>query len=119
MASAQFKIPLSTLSSHVLNSLNINEGRPPALSHDEEKYSVYLISTLQEWGQLSICADILICTHEYAGIMNLQARFACSSPTKVRYYSFLKRWKNYFKIMESSSSENVRAKSVSLTMIDE
>ena len=71
MASAQFKIPLGTLSSHVLNSLNINAGRPPALFHDEEKYLVYLISILQEWGQLSTCADILKYTHEYVEVMDL------------------------------------------------
>ena len=119
MASAQFKIPLGTLSSHVLNSLNINAGRPPALSHDEEKYLVYLISTLQEWGQLSTCADILKYTHEYVEIMDLKTRFPCGYPTKDWYYSFLKRRKNYFKVMKSSSLENVRAKSVSLTIIDE
>ena len=119
VASAQFKIPLGTLSSHVLKSLNINAGRPPALSHDEEKYLVYLISTLQEWGQLSTCADILKYTDEYVEVMDLQARFPCGYPTKDWYYSFLKRWNNYFKVMKSSSLENVRAKSVSLTIIDE
>ena len=96
VASPQFKIPSGTLSSHVLNSLNINARCPLALSHDEEKYLVYLISTLQEWGQLSTCADILKRTHEYIEIMDLQARFTCGSPTKDWYYSFLKRWKNYF-----------------------
>ena len=79
---------------------------------------MYLISTLQEWGQLSTCADILKYTHEYVEIMNLQARFTCGSPTKDWYYSFLKRWKNYFKVMKSSSLGNVGAKRVSLTIID-
>ena len=51
--------------------------------------------------------------------MDLQARFPCGYPTKDWYYSFLKRWKNYFKAMKSSSLENVCAKSVSLTTIDE
>ena len=51
-ASAQFNIPLRTLPSHILNSLNINVRRPLALSHDEEKYLVYLIAALQEWAQL-------------------------------------------------------------------
>ena len=118
MASAQFKIPLGTLSSHVLNSLNINAGRPPALSDDEEKHLVHFISTVQEWGQLSTSAAILKYTHEYLEIMNLQARITCGSPTKDWYYSFLKRWKNYFKVMKSSSLENVGAKSVSLIIID-
>ena len=118
MASAQFKIPLGTLSSHVLNSLNINVGRPPALSDDEEKHLVHFISTVQEWGQLSTSAAILKYTHEYLEIMNLQARITCGSPTKDWYYSFLKRWKNYFKVMKSSSLENVGAKSVSLTIIN-
>ena len=107
------------MSSPVLNSLNINARCLPALSHDEEKYLVYLISTSQEWRQLSTCADILKYTHEYVEIMDLQARFACGYVTKDRYYSFQKRWKNYFKIMKSSSLENVRAKIVSLTIIDE
>ena len=119
VASAQFKIHLGTLSSHVLNSPNINAGRRPALSHDKDKYLVYLISALQEWGQLSTCADILKYTHKYLEIMDLQARFACGYPTKDWYYSLLKRWKNYFKVMNSSSLENVRAKNVSLTIIDE
>ena len=110
MAGIQFKIPLGTLSSRVLNSLNINAGHSPALFHDEKKYLVYLISTWQEWGQLSTYADILKYTHEYVEIMNVQARFGCGSPTKDRYYSFLRHWKNYFKIMKSSSLENVRAK---------
>ena len=51
--------------------------------------------------------------------MDLQAHFACGYRTKDWYYSFPKRWKNYFKVMKSSSLENVRVKSVSLTIIDE
>ena len=71
MASAEFKIALDTLSSLVLNSLNINAGRPAALSNDEEKYLVQLISTLQEWAHLSTCADILKYTDEYVEMMDL------------------------------------------------
>ena len=51
--------------------------------------------------------------------MDLQAHFACGYRTKDWYYSFPKRWKNYFKVMKSSFLEKMHGKSVSSPIIDE
>ena len=52
-ASAQFNVPLGTLSTHVLNTNLKNIGRPPTLTIEQERDLVNVIITLQEWGQLS------------------------------------------------------------------
>jgi hypothetical protein len=117
-ASTDFNIPLSTLSSHVLRTHKPNRGHPPALSRKEEEYLVKLIVTLQEWGQLSTCNDVLKYTHEYIEIMDFKSRFVNGSPTKDWYYGFIKRWNNDLKVMFSSSLENARAKGVTPDVID-
>jgi hypothetical protein len=116
--STEFNVPLATLSAHVLNELKPKSGRPPALSNEEEKHLVNLIITLQEWGQLSTCHDVLKYAEEYVEYMDLRSRFANGSPTKDWYYGFLKRWKNELKIMVSSTLENARAKGVTPEIID-
>ena len=117
-ASNCFKIPLSTLSSYVSCPNKPKIGHPPALSKQEEQYLVDLIITLQEWGQLSTCSDVLKYTEEYIDIMNLKSRFVNKSPKKDWYYGFLRRWNNELKIMVSHSLENARAKGVTQDIID-
>ena len=113
-----FKIPLGTLALHMHRTPKPTSGRPPALSKEEEKYLVHLIVTLQEWGQLSTCKDILKYAEEYIEILDLKHRFINGSPTKDWYYSFLRRWKNELKVMSSNTLENARAKGATLETID-
>jgi len=117
-ASNHFNIPLATLSSHVSRSVNPNVGHPPALTRDDEHYLVKLIVTLQEWGQLSTCDDILKYANEYIDIMNLKSHFNDGKPTKDWYYSFLKRWSGELKLMNSNSLEKARAQGVTPEIID-
>jgi len=117
-ASLHFKIPLGTLSSHNQRILKPRSGRPPALSTEEEKYLVHLIVTLQEWGQLSTCKDVLKYAEEYVEYTGLKNRFINGYPTKDWYYGFLKRWKNDLKVMTSSTLENARAKGATLETIN-
>jgi hypothetical protein len=117
-ASTDFKIPLGTLSAHILHTPKPTSGRPPALSRKEEQYLVNLVVTLQEWGQLSTCNDILKYTHGFIEIMDLKSRFVNGSPTKDWYYGFIRRWNNDLKVMFSSSLENARAKGVTPNIID-
>lgn len=117
-ASLYFKIPLSTLSFHVNNQVKPNVGHPTALTMEEESYLVKLIVTLQEWGQLSTCSDILKYTFEFMEIMDLKSRFIHGRPTKDWYYSFLKRWRGELKLMKCNSLENARVKGVTQEIID-
>lgn len=117
-ASSSFKIPISTLSSYISHPNKPKIGHPPALSNREERDLVDLITTLQEWGQLSTCNDVLKYTQEYIDIMNLKSRFVNGSPTKDWYYGFLRRWNNNLKVMVSHSLENARAKGVTQEVID-
>lgn len=77
-----FKIPLATLSCHVLREPRSFRGHPPALCPDEEYYLVQLITTLQEWGQLSACSDVLKYASAYVKLMNLEHRFDGKDPGK-------------------------------------
>ncbi|CAF1281410.1 unnamed protein product, partial [Rotaria magnacalcarata] len=117
-AGAHFKIPLGTLSFHVLKLLNANIGYPTALACEEERYLVDLIVTLQDWGQLFTHNDVWNYTQEYVEIMNLQSRFAGGAPTRDWYQEFLKRWKTELEIMFSSSLENVRVQGATSNIID-
>jgi hypothetical protein len=117
-ASAQFKIPLGTLSSHALYTINDRTGHPPALTRDEEEYLVKLVVTLQEWGQLSTCQDVLTYAKEYVDIMGLKLRFASGEPSKDWYHAFVKRWSTDLKLMRSSSLESSRAEGVTREVID-
>lgn len=117
-ASSHFKIPLSTLSSHMYCVLKPSTGRPPALSLEEEKYLVHLITSLQEWGQLSTCKDVLKYAEEYIELMDLKHRFVNGYPTKDWYYGFLRRWKKDLKVMTSSTIENSRAKGATFETIN-
>jgi hypothetical protein len=112
-ASAHFKIPLGTLSSHVLSNPDGKAGHPPSLTMSEEQYLVTLIVTLQEWGQLSSCSDVLRYADEYVTLLNLRSRFTEKGPTKDWYYGFIKRWSHELKLMKSTSLENSRAIGVS------
>ena len=116
-ASSHFKIPLATLSSHVRSNPNDKRGHPPALSMSEEEYLVKLIVTLQEWGQLSSCSDVLKYANEYVSLLNLQSRFTDKGPTKDWYYGFTKRWSDQLKLMKSTSLESSRATGVSQEIV--
>lgn len=117
-ASVEFNIPLGTLSSHSLYTINDRIGHPPALTRDEEEYLVKLIVTLQEWGQLSTCEDVLTYAKEYVDIMDLKLRFASGEPSKDWYYAFVKRWSTELKLMRSTSLESSRAEGVTREVID-
>jgi hypothetical protein len=116
-ASSHFKIPLGTLSSHVLSNRGDKAGHPSALSMSEEQHLVKLIITLQEWGQLSSCSDVLKYADEYVKVLNLQSRFTERGPTKDWYYGFIKRWSHQLKLMKSTSLESSRAIGVSHDII--
>ena len=73
---------------------------------------VHLINTVQEWGQLSTCNDILTCANEYVDIVVLKSSFVGDDPGKDWYYGFLKHWNSDWKLMRSSSLENTRDKGV-------
>ena len=117
-ASSHFNVPLGTLSSHVRANPYKNAGHPPALSMSEEQYLVKLITTLQEWGQLSSCADVLRYADEYVTLLNLECRFTEKGPTKDWYYGFIKRWNNDLKLMKSTSLESSRATGVSHDIVN-
>ena len=118
-ASALFNVPLSTLSMHILNTNVKSIGHLPTLTTKQEQDLVNLIITLQEWGQLSTCNDILTYANEYVDIMGLKSSFVGSGPRKDWYYGFLKRWNSDLKLMRSSSLENARAKGVAEEFINE
>lgn len=103
----------STLSSHILSNPDEKAGHPPALSMLEEEHLVKLIVTLQEWGQLSSCSDVLKYADDYVKLLNLQSRFTEKGPTKDWYYGFIKRWSHELKLMKSTSLESSRAVGVS------
>ena len=116
--STRLNIPLGTLSSHVLKSIKPNAGHPPTLTMDDEQHLVKLIITLQEWGQLSTCNDVLRYAEEYTDLMDLKSRFLGGKPTKDWYYGFLKRWCSDLKVMHSSPLENDRAKGVTQEILN-
>ena len=117
-ASALFNVPLSTLPRHILSTNVKNIGHPPTLTTEQEQDLVNLIITLQEWGQLSTCNDILTYANEYVDIMGLKSSFVGDGPGKDWYYGFLKRWNSDLKLMRSSSLENARAKGVTEEIIN-
>lgn len=83
---------------------------------EEEKYLVDLIITLQDYGELSTCHDVLRYATEFVDIMNLKSRFKNGEPTRDWYYGFLKRWKKKLKVMNSTKLEKVRADVTSNTV---
>jgi hypothetical protein len=117
-ASVQFNIPLSTLSSHSLYSIKPNVGHPPALSTAQEQDLVNLIITLQEWGRLSCCSDILTYANEYIDFMDLKHKFVGGVASKDWYYGFLKRWNTQLKRMHSISLEKARAEGTTEEIIN-
>ena len=85
---------------------------------EQEQNLVTLIVTLQEWGQLSTCNDILTYANDYVNIMGLKSSFNGDGPGKDWYYGFLKRWDNKLKYMHSSCLENARVKDAILNIIN-
>ena len=76
-----------------------------------------LILTLQSYGELSTCDDVLKYATEFVDIMNLKSRFKNGQPTRDWYYGFIRRWKDKLKIMTSSILEKVRA-DVTVSTVD-
>ncbi|CAF4370866.1 unnamed protein product [Rotaria socialis] len=106
-----------TFVSRISRNSNHQVGRPTALTKTEEKNLVDLIITLQDYGEISTCDDILKNATEFVDIMNLKSRLKNDAPTRDWYYSFLRRWKDKLKIMNSTKLEKVRA-NVTLSTVD-
>jgi hypothetical protein len=115
-AFSQTNVPIGTLASRISRKSNPQLGRPTALNVSEEKHLVDLIITLQDYGELSACDDVLKYAAEFVDIMNLKSRFKNGEPTRDWYYSFVRRWKNKLKIMNSIKLEKVRADVTSSTV---
>ncbi|CAF3801008.1 unnamed protein product [Rotaria socialis] len=107
----------STFASRISRNSNHQVGRPTALTKTEEKNLVDLIITLQDYGEISTCDDVLKNATEFVDIMNLKSRLKNDAPTRDWYYSFLRRWKDKLKIMNSTKLEKVRA-NVTLSTVD-
>ncbi|CAF2130867.1 unnamed protein product [Rotaria magnacalcarata] len=116
-ASSETNIPIGTLASRISRNSNHHVGRPTALTKTEEKNLVDLIITLQDYGELSTCDDVLKYATEFVDIMNLKSRLKNGVPTRDWYYGFLRRWKDRLKIMNSTKLEKVRA-DVTLSTVD-
>lgn len=77
-----------------------------------------LIVTLQNYGELSSCDDVLRYAEEFADLLNLKSRFKHGKPTKDWYYGFVRRWKEKLKIMNSTHLEKLRADGVTEVTVD-
>jgi len=117
-ASTFKNIPVGTLASRISRKSNEQVGRPTALTPTEEKHLVDLIITLQDYGELSACDDVLRYATEFVDIMNLNSRFKNSGPTRDWYYYFIQRWKHKIKIMNSIKLEKVQADAVTTNTVD-
>ncbi|CAF4419516.1 unnamed protein product, partial [Rotaria magnacalcarata] len=80
--SSETNIPIGTLASRISRNSNHHVGRPTALTKTEEKNLVDLIITLQDYGELSTCDDVLKYATEFVDIMNLKSRLKNGVPTR-------------------------------------
>ncbi|CAF4623775.1 unnamed protein product, partial [Didymodactylos carnosus] len=113
-----FKIPPGTLSARISRKSTSHVGRPTSLTQPQEAHLVKLIITLQGYGELTTCQDLLKYATEYVELMKLTARFPNGAPTRDWYYGFVKRWKDTLKLMNSVKLEKVRAKGVTTETVN-
>ncbi|CAF1020839.1 unnamed protein product [Didymodactylos carnosus] len=111
-------VPRGTFASRLARNSVAKRGRSTALTREEEAYLVKLITTLQEYGELSTCQDVLKYAAEYVDLMNLSSRFSNGTPTKEWYYGLVKRWENELKLMKSIQLEKSRVKCVTRECVD-
>lgn len=113
------KVPIGTIASRISRKSCSQVGHPTALQTSEEKYLVELIITLQDYGQLCTCENVLRYASEFVSLMKLENRFKNRAPTKDWYYGFVQRWADQLKIMSSNTVEEMRRAPVTVATVDD